>query len=346
MIINLGIKKQKMYKQIFLIFILIYSCKSKREVVITNHNKSENAISYKLKYKRKNLMGTDTINYNYDIVTSKNNCNYFIKSKNSSSIFVNDSLYIFYTKTNEYIVTKKDKYFSYVNPVCKPFKEILRDSSFVTIINDTIKIKKDFSNNKGSYEYLYYIKNDKIIYIQKKIYYLGFYQFEEFFFDNFNKKNINFEKELITKKASFKKFERKIIDQDEKLNHLLSFTGEYLNGKKFTSKTFEQENVLYFFWHSKCLPCIMSFPKLNKLSEKYKGRVTFIAVNLINDKQAVEKVLEKHNLFILNVLANKFETKINYYPYFVLLKKNEIKYSSSGYSDKQFIELDSIIKTL
>jgi thiol-disulfide isomerase/thioredoxin len=74
------------------------------------------------------------------------------------------------------------------------------------------------------------------------------------------------------------------------------------------------------------MPCIEEMPVLNKIKEKFKDRVNFIAITY-ETKEKVLDFLKKHNYtFIQIVDARKFtdELKMNSFPINVFLDKNGI----------------------
>jgi cytochrome c biogenesis protein CcmG/thiol:disulfide interchange protein DsbE len=51
-----------------------------------------------------------------------------------------------------------------------------------------------------------------------------------------------------------------------------------LNGNAFNSKKLIGKPTLINFWNTHCRGCILEFPQLDKLKEKYKDKVNFIAI--------------------------------------------------------------------
>ncbi len=51
------------------------------------------------------------------------------------------------------------------------------------------------------------------------------------------------------------------------------------NGNTFNSSSLLGKPTLIDFWDTHCRGCILEMPELNKLKEKYKGRINFIAIS-------------------------------------------------------------------
>jgi thiol-disulfide isomerase/thioredoxin len=73
-------------------------------------------------------------------------------------------------------------------------------------------------------------------------------------------------------------------------------------GKKFRLKKLRGTWVAVTFGASWCKPCKDELPAWDKLAAGYKGQVTFVAVNIDNDKKKGEKFIKKMKLRNLTVV--------------------------------------------
>lgn len=98
-----------------------------------------------------------------------------------------------------------------------------------------------------------------------------------------------------------------------------------INDKKHTLESLKGKVIVLNFWYIQCRPCVAEFPDLNKLKEEFKGKpVEFFAVTF-NNKQALNKFFEKHNLNYKIIpsgrpIIDKF--KVPHYPYNIIIDKN------------------------
>ena len=59
---------------------------------------------------------------------------------------------------------------------------------------------------------------------------------------------------------------------------LPSFNLKTLLGEYFTSEKLKGKPTMINFWFTTCPPCIAEMPVLNKIAEKYKNEINFIAI--------------------------------------------------------------------
>lgn len=64
------------------------------------------------------------------------------------------------------------------------------------------------------------------------------------------------------------------------------------NGKAFKLKGYRNQWVVLTFGGSWCKPCKKELPAWDKLAVKWAGKVTFVAVNLDNDKAKGKKFMD------------------------------------------------------
>jgi putative cell wall-binding protein len=147
----------------------------------------EHVFSFDILYKRKSLLKTDTVTYQYKTVINKSasKCNYRMESNNRIVIFINDTLFTFFKKPKLYTIQKKNKYLSFIRPICSISRE-LKKNPVVNSANDTIKINKSIDST-NNFNYLYVLKNDRIRYIEKVIQSEGYEQYESYKYTNYIK---------------------------------------------------------------------------------------------------------------------------------------------------------------
>jgi cytochrome c biogenesis protein CcmG/thiol:disulfide interchange protein DsbE len=78
---------------------------------------------------------------------------------------------------------------------------------------------------------------------------------------------------------------------------LPEFTLKDLNGNTFNSKQLIGKPTLINFWNTHCRGCILEFPQLDKLKEKYKDKVNFIAITDDSQDSTKKFLLKKYFSF-------------------------------------------------
>jgi len=302
----------------------------------------EHVFSFDILYKRKSLLKTDTVTYQYKTVINKSasKCNYRMESNNRIVIFINDTLFTFFKKPKLYTIQKKNKYLSFIRPICSISRE-LKKNPVVNSANDTIKINKSIDST-NNFNYLYVLKNDRIRYIEKVIQSEGYEQYESYKYTNYIKTKYNINKELSLLLNEYTKYVKPIQKTPKVINYI-EFEGNYLDGKPFKSSLFNKKKVLYFFWHKKCFPCVISMPKIEELFKKYNN-IEVLGVNTVEKASEVRKFTIKNNINFTNIVSK--DTRIKEFPFFIIVDNKRIIYSSSGASDEQFNKLDSIFTSM
>ncbi len=103
-----------------------------------------------------------------------------------------------------------------------------------------------------------------------------------------------------------------------------SFTS--MNGKKVNLPPSNGRPTLINFWFTTCHPCIDEIPVLNKIREKYKGKINFISITY-NTKAEVTKFLKIHPYHFTTIAhAGDYikELKIISFPVNVFIDKNGV----------------------
>lgn len=122
-----------------------------------------------------------------------------------------------------------------------------------------------------------------------------------------------------------------------------NFSGVALNGRQFDLESLKGNVVVLTFWSTRCLVCIGEIPKLNQLSNSYKGKnVVFLGLTTDNSTK-VEGFL-KSKPFNFDIIPNSFGVVLKYadkdksgninmrYPaYFLVNQNGEIELKTNGY---------------
>ena len=126
-----------------------------------------------------------------------------------------------------------------------------------------------------------------------------------------------------------------------------------IDGSRLTNKDIEGKVVVFKFWFTSCMPCLIDIPRLNSLVEEFKNRddILFIAPAL-DRKPVIEKLLKVHPFnfkitYSAMDVSRKFN-KLQVYPsYFVINKKGEFSYIDSGSKKSEFKDLrEAVLKVL
>ena len=106
----------------------------------------------------------------------------------------------------------------------------------------------------------------------------------------------------------------------------------------------QNKPTLINLWFVECRGCIAEIPALNRLQEKYKDKVDFVAITFENEKQVLNFLKRKEFNFKHIVNANDFIKQIATKPYpenIFIGKDGRIKHIEGGLSDSE--DLDSVI---
>ncbi len=84
---------------------------------------------------------------------------------------------------------------------------------------------------------------------------------------------------------------------------LIDFELESLEGGMVKLSSFKGKVVFLNFWATWCPPCVAEMPSMQKLYDHFKKQgLEIIAVDLQEDKAAVQKFVDKHNITFTAVL--------------------------------------------
>ncbi|HEX8286596.1 MAG TPA: TlpA disulfide reductase family protein [Pyrinomonadaceae bacterium] len=135
-----------------------------------------------------------------------------------------------------------------------------------------------------------------------------------------------------------------------------NFSAVTMNGQPIELDCLRGKVVVLTFWTTRCAACHSAIPKLNRLTEEYKGQdVVFIGITTDNAAK-VQKYLRKTR-FDFNILADRFDLLLKYarhdgtgnvdmgFPTHFLVNQNgEIEFRTSGFG--KIKQLDSGIEQL
>jgi peroxiredoxin len=135
-----------------------------------------------------------------------------------------------------------------------------------------------------------------------------------------------------------------------------NFSAADMNGQTVQLSLLRGKVVVLTFWTTRCAACHYDIPKLNKLTEEYKGQdVVFLAVTTDNAAN-VQKYLKK-NRFSYNILPDRFDILLKYakpdstgkidvtFPtHFLVNQSGEIEFRTSGFG--KIKQLDNGINQL
>lgn len=120
---------------------------------------------------------------------------------------------------------------------------------------------------------------------------------------------------------------------DLKNKEFPAFNLKTLSNENFDLTKLKGKPTLINFWFTKCAPCVAEMRPLNKIAEKYKDEINFIAITYESPKN-VKKFLKKHPFkfkHLVNAQAFIDQLGIHSYPVNVFLDdKGVLKYVEGG----------------
>ena len=125
------------------------------------------------------------------------------------------------------------------------------------------------------------------------------------------------------------------------------------DGTRLTQNDIKDKVVVFKFWFTSCLPCVIDIPPLNELviEMENRGDILFVAPAL-DRKEAIKNFLEKHT-FIFDIaysamdVSQIFNKKQVYPSYFVIDKKGKFVYVDNDSKQSHFMPLKkAILKAL
>ena len=136
-------------------------------------------------------------------------------------------------------------------------------------------------------------------------------------------------------------------------NTIPDFKLWFTDGSTITKNDIQNKVVVFKFWFTSCLPCLLDIDELNALVKEYEDRddILFIAPAL-DRKEIIESFVAKNRfdfkIAYSSIEASQIFNPTQVYPsYFIVNKKGRFTYIDSGSKQSHFINLkNALVKTL
>ncbi|KXH83634.1 TlpA family protein disulfide reductase [Chryseobacterium kwangjuense] len=179
----------------------------------------------------------------------------------------------------------------------------------------------------------------------------GNYAPEQYEDENGNIKAILFrkltEKEIADNKEDARK---EMAEKKVEIKPAKDFSVTDIHGRSYNLKDLKGKIVVLNFWFTKCKPCLIEIPELNKLVDKYSQKdVVFLGITFDN-KKVLQNFLTKKE-FKYHIIPGAKGTiskyQVNSYPTHVIIDKNSnIVFSSNGLDPDTVTKIDYNIDKL
>lgn len=122
------------------------------------------------------------------------------------------------------------------------------------------------------------------------------------------------------------------------------------NGERITKNDIQNKVVVFKFWFTSCLPCLIDIDLLNQLVDHYKDRddILFIAPAL--DRKDVINQFNNNTTFKFKTAYSAMDVsqvfnKLQVYPsYFIIDKNGQFSYIDSGTKQSEFKNLRAALE--
>jgi len=133
-------------------------------------------------------------------------------------------------------------------------------------------------------------------------------------------------------------------------NTIPEFKLWFTDGGTITENDILNKVVVFKFWFTSCLPCLLDIDELNELVQEYESRddVLFIAPAL-DQKSIIQNFISK-NKFDFKIAYSSIETSQKFNPlqvypsYFIVNKKGEFTYIDSASKKSEFENLKKALE--
>ena len=141
-----------------------------------------------------------------------------------------------------------------------------------------------------------------------------------------------------------------VMSEDETVTYklgdmMMDFTVTATDGKEYTLYGLMEgkQAVILNFYYNDCVPCQMEFPYLQEAYQEYKDKVAVLALNPIDDNEAVTQFKKNHKLsFLMAACDGKWEEimQISAYPTTVVIDRfgNIVLIHKGGIDDAQIFK--------
>ena len=122
------------------------------------------------------------------------------------------------------------------------------------------------------------------------------------------------------------------------------------NGERITKNDIQNKVVVFKFWFTSCLPCLIDIDLLNQLVDHYKDRddILFIAPAL--DRKDIINQFHNNTIFKFKTAYSAMDVsqvfnKLQVYPsYFIIDKNGKFNYIDSGTKQSEFKNLRAALE--
>lgn len=119
----------------------------------------------------------------------------------------------------------------------------------------------------------------------------------------------------------------------------------FTDGTKLNKNDIQNKVVVFKFWFTSCLPCLLDINKLNNLTEELKNRNDIVIIAPALDRKGIIKQFIVENNIKFKVaysamdMSEVFNKKQVYPSYFIINKKGKFVYIDSGSKKSEFKDL-------
>ncbi len=122
------------------------------------------------------------------------------------------------------------------------------------------------------------------------------------------------------------------------------------DGSKLTKNDIQNKVVVFKFWFTSCLPCLLDIDELNELVSQYKNRADILFIAPALDRKQIIKEFHSKTKFLFKTAYSAMDVSqifnpIQVYPsYFIIDKNGKFSYIDSGSKKSEFNNLRKALK--